>query len=78
MSRLNFKKDLKIENCNNVRFKKYRATSIVAGIEPKKQKLPLWSEWMEADINAEKWEVGGKAKETKVGKSPSAPVSLFK
>ena len=44
----------------------------------KKQKLPLWVEWNEADINAEKWEVGGKTKETKVGKSPSAPVRFKK
>ena len=71
------KKNLKFNNINDTRFKKPRATSIVAGIEPKKQKLPLWTEWNEADMNAEKWEVGGKAKEAKAGKSPSAPVSYF-
>ena len=33
------KKNLKFNNINDTRFKKPRATSIVAGIEPKKQKL---------------------------------------
>jgi hypothetical protein len=42
----------------------------------KKQKMPLWPEWTEADLNAEKWEVAGKAKEVKPGKSPSAPVNF--
>ena len=79
MSRINnYKKDLKSSYYINQRFKKLRATSIVAAIEPKKQKLPLWPEWNEADLNAEKWEVGGKAKEPKVGKSPSAPVGFIK
>nr|XP_033795634.1 androglobin isoform X2 [Geotrypetes seraphini] len=40
--------------------------------EPKKVKFPIWPEWNEADINAEKWDIGkpGKEKE-KYGKSPS-------
>ena len=41
--------------------------------EPKKQKLPLWIEWNENDINAEKWEAAGKAKDSKA-KPTSAPV----
>ena len=80
MSRFNkkeFKSNSNNSLINNQRIKKPRATSIVAGIEPKKQKLPLWSEWNEADMNAEKWEVGGKAKEAKAGKSPSAPVRFI-
>ena len=44
--------------------------------ELKKQKMPLWPEWTEADLNAEKWEVAGKVKEAKPGKSPSAPVNI--
>lgn len=53
------------------RILKYRATSVVP--EPKKQKLQLWSEWNENDINSEKWEVGGKIKDSKA-KPTSAPV----
>uniref|UniRef100_A0A8C6QYC0 Androglobin n=1 Tax=Nannospalax galili TaxID=1026970 RepID=A0A8C6QYC0_NANGA len=39
--------------------------------EQKKGKFPIWPEWSEADINAEKWDAGkgGKEKE-KAGKSP--------
>uniref|UniRef100_A0A8D0L3Z4 Androglobin n=1 Tax=Sphenodon punctatus TaxID=8508 RepID=A0A8D0L3Z4_SPHPU len=39
--------------------------------EAKKGKFPIWPEWNEADINAEKWDGGktGKEKE-KAGKSP--------
>ncbi|KAM6185242.1 androglobin [Rhynchocyon petersi] len=39
--------------------------------EPKKGKFPIWPEWSEADINAEKWDAGKAAKEKdKMGKSP--------
>uniref|UniRef100_A0A8C5K1M0 Androglobin n=1 Tax=Jaculus jaculus TaxID=51337 RepID=A0A8C5K1M0_JACJA len=39
--------------------------------EQRKGKFPIWPEWSEADINAEKWDVGkgGKDKD-KAGKSP--------
>ncbi|XP_077632195.1 androglobin [Crocuta crocuta] len=39
--------------------------------EQKKGKFPIWPEWSEADINAEKWDAGkgGKDKD-KMGKSP--------
>ena len=44
--------------------------------EPKRQKLPLWTEWNENDVNAEKWDsTAGKAKDPK-GKPTSAPVNL--
>ncbi len=43
-------------------------------VEPKKQKLPLWPEWNENDINSEKWESVGKAKESNKAKPTSAPV----
>ncbi|CAF0778069.1 unnamed protein product [Brachionus calyciflorus] len=52
---------------------KISATSVAAS-EPKKQKLPLWVEWNENDINSEKWEVGGKVKDSKA-KPASAPVT---
>uniref|UniRef100_A0A8C6F375 Androglobin n=1 Tax=Monodon monoceros TaxID=40151 RepID=A0A8C6F375_MONMO len=39
--------------------------------EQKKGKFPIWPEWSEADINAEKWDAGKGAKEKdKTGKSP--------
>ncbi|XP_043930477.1 androglobin [Protopterus annectens] len=37
--------------------------------EPKKGKYPIWPEWNEADINAEKWD-GGKMGKDKSNKSP--------
>ena len=48
-----------------------------AVLEPKKQKLPLWLEWNENDINAEKWEAAGKTKDAKA-KPTSAPVFILK
>ncbi|XP_045400491.1 androglobin isoform X2 [Lemur catta] len=40
-------------------------------IEQKKGKFPIWPEWSEADINAEKWDAGKGGKEKdKTGKSP--------
>uniref|UniRef100_A0A8C6AYU1 Androglobin n=1 Tax=Monodon monoceros TaxID=40151 RepID=A0A8C6AYU1_MONMO len=40
-------------------------------LEQKKGKFPIWPEWSEADINAEKWDAGKGAKEKdKTGKSP--------
>jgi hypothetical protein len=44
------------ENNNNFT---YRATSASAEAAVKKQKLPLWIEWNENDLNAEKWDSGG-------------------
>ncbi|XP_040584054.1 androglobin isoform X3 [Mesocricetus auratus] len=39
--------------------------------EQKKGKFPIWPEWSEADINAEKWDAGKGVKEKdKTGKSP--------
>lgn len=39
--------------------------------EQKKGKFPIWPEWSEADINAEKWDSGKGGKEKdKAGKSP--------
>jgi hypothetical protein len=43
--------------------------------EQRKQKLPIWPEWNENDINAEKWEAGAKVKDAK-SKPASAPVSF--
>lgn len=55
-----------------------RVASILTAIaEPKRQKLPLWTEWNENDVNAEKWDsTAGKAKDPK-GKPASAPVSIL-
>ncbi|KAF6112551.1 androglobin [Phyllostomus discolor] len=43
-----------------------------SSVEQRKRKFPIWPEWSEADINAEKWDAGksGKDKE-KIGKSPT-------
>ncbi|KAM5327022.1 androglobin isoform 3-T3 [Glossophaga mutica] len=43
-----------------------------SSVEQRKRKFPIWPEWNEADINAEKWDAGkgGKDKE-KIGKSPT-------
>ncbi|XP_045661250.1 androglobin [Ursus americanus] len=42
-----------------------------SSIEQKKGKFPIWPEWSEADINAEKWDAGKGGKEKdKTGKSP--------
>jgi hypothetical protein len=39
--------------------------------EQKKGKFPIWPEWSEADINAEKWDAGKGGKEKdKTAKSP--------
>jgi hypothetical protein len=44
--------------------------------EAKRQKMPLWLEWNETDLNAEKWEMGGKVgKDPKAGKPQSAQAS---
>ncbi len=48
---------------------------LTAIAEPRRQKLPLWIEWNENDVNAEKWEVVGKIKDPKA-KPTSAPVRL--
>ena len=46
---------------------------LTAIAEPKRQKLPLWPEWNENDVNQEKWDMAGKAKDPK-GKPASAAV----
>uniref|UniRef100_A0A8C8RYN9 Androglobin n=1 Tax=Pelusios castaneus TaxID=367368 RepID=A0A8C8RYN9_9SAUR len=45
--------------------------NVGAASESRKGKFPIWPEWNEADVNAEKWDAGkvGKEKE-KAGKSP--------
>ncbi|NXE75474.1 ADGB protein, partial [Cochlearius cochlearius] len=50
---------------------KEATTSSNAGASNEKWRFPIWPEWNEADINAEKWDTGkvGKEKE-KTGKSP--------
>ncbi|MGH0171138.1 UNVERIFIED_CONTAM: hypothetical protein FKN15_060638 [Acipenser sinensis] len=59
-------------------YKNYKKTSSLvastagAVIEPEKGKFPIWPEWNEADINAEKWEGAKVSKDRdKSGKSPS-------
>ncbi|XP_056200360.1 androglobin [Falco biarmicus] len=51
------------------------AMSSHVGASNKKWRFPIWPEWNEADINAEKWDTGkvGKEKE-KTGKSPISHV----
>lgn len=45
--------------------------SVGVASESKKGKFPIWPEWNEADINAEKWDTGKVGKEKdKAGKSP--------
>ncbi|XP_067398314.1 androglobin isoform X2 [Emydura macquarii macquarii] len=45
--------------------------NVGAASESKKGKFPIWPEWNEADINAEKWDAGKVGKEKdKAGKSP--------
>ena len=43
-----------------------------SSVEQRKRKFPIWPEWSEADVNAEKWDTGkgGKDKD-KIGKSPT-------
>ncbi|XP_012911705.1 androglobin isoform X1 [Mustela putorius furo] len=42
-----------------------------SSVEQKKGKFPIWPEWSEADVNAEKWDAGKGGKEKdKAGKSP--------
>ncbi|XP_027459163.2 androglobin isoform X1 [Zalophus californianus] len=42
-----------------------------SSVEQKKGKFPIWPEWSEADVNAEKWDAGKGGKEKdKTGKSP--------
>ncbi|XP_071819104.1 androglobin-like isoform X13 [Apostichopus japonicus] len=53
------------------------AASVVGSQEGKKQKLLIWPEWSDADINAEKWDTPHKAKEKEKGKSPSSMQHFF-
>ncbi|XP_076999521.1 androglobin isoform X2 [Tamandua tetradactyla] len=48
-------------------------SSVQSGsVEQKKWKFPIWPEWSETDINAEKWDAGKGGKEKdKTGKSPT-------
>ncbi|KAL0967772.1 hypothetical protein UPYG_G00256710 [Umbra pygmaea] len=41
--------------------------------EERRCRYPIWPEWNEADVNAEKWDVARPAKDGKIGKSPCAP-----
>ncbi|XP_041108296.1 androglobin isoform X2 [Polyodon spathula] len=48
------------------------ASTAATVVEPEKGKFPIWPEWNEADINAEKWEgAKGTKDRDKSGKSPS-------
>ncbi|XP_008072211.1 androglobin [Carlito syrichta] len=43
-----------------------------SSVEQKKGRFPIWPEWSEADVNAEKWDAGKGGKEKdKTGKSPT-------
>lgn len=49
----------------------YPFSSNLQPSEQKKGRFPIWPEWSEADINAEKWDAGKGGKEKdKTGKSP--------
>nr|KAF6461315.1 androglobin [Molossus molossus] len=49
----------------------YFSSSAQSSVEQRKGKFPIWPEWSEADINAEKWDAGKGVKEKdKMGKSP--------
>jgi hypothetical protein len=62
----------------NYRYSLHRATSASTDqAQVKKQKLPLWIEWNENDLNAEKWEGLGKVKDAGKSKPTSAPVNLI-
>lgn len=54
-------------------FVNIKSTTSISVSEPKKQKLTMWPEWNENDVNAEKWDIGGKAKDSK-SKPTSTPV----
>lgn len=42
-----------------------------ASLEARRARFPIWPEWNEADINAEKWDAGKGGKEKdKAGRSP--------
>ncbi|KAJ8355711.1 hypothetical protein SKAU_G00185050 [Synaphobranchus kaupii] len=41
--------------------------------ESRRTKFPIWPEWSDAEVNAEKWEVAKGSKDGKAGKSPSVP-----
>ncbi|XP_074436457.1 androglobin [Larus michahellis] len=54
---------------------KEATTSSHVGASNEKWRFPIWPEWNEADINAEKWDAGKAAKEKeKTGKSPISHV----
>jgi hypothetical protein len=53
-----------------------RSTSIPPVVEVKKQKLPIWPEWNENDVNAEKWDMGGGKKDTKPTRSVASATVL--
>ncbi|XP_064196568.1 androglobin isoform X2 [Anguilla rostrata] len=41
--------------------------------EGKRAKFPIWPEWSDAEVNAEKWEAAKGSKDGKAGKSPFVP-----
>ncbi len=49
-----------------------KSTTSISVSEPKRQKLIMWPEWSENDVNLEKWDIGGKVKDPK--KQTSTPV----
>ncbi|XP_038078681.1 androglobin-like isoform X2 [Patiria miniata] len=53
------------------------AASVVGSQEGRKQKLVIWPEWNDTDVNAEKWDAPHKGKEKEKGKSPSSMQHFF-
>ena len=39
-------------------------------VEQKRFRFPVWPEWNEAEVNAEKWDAAKGGKDAKTGKSP--------
>ncbi|KAK7107724.1 hypothetical protein V1264_015593 [Littorina saxatilis] len=49
----------------------------ITGGQDKRQKVTIWPEWNDADVNAEKWDAAHKGKEDKKGKSPTVQQHFF-
>eukprot|EP00057_Strongylocentrotus_purpuratus_P006163 XP_011660637.1 PREDICTED: androglobin isoform X28 [Strongylocentrotus purpuratus] len=53
------------------------AASVIGSQEGRKQKVVIWPEWSDADVNGEKWDAPHKPKEKEKGKSPSSMQHFF-